>query len=291
MPGNDHPISGKVCLVTGATAGIGAVTARELARRGATVVLVGRNREKTEATTRRIRDETGNPAVEFLLADLSAQAEVRRLAEQFRQRHPRLDVLINNAGAFFSQRRESPDGIELTLALNHLAYFLLTNLLVDALRASAPAQIVNVASNAHQGAQIDFDDLQGRRRYSGIRAYAQSKLANVLFTYELARRLEGTRVTANALHPGFVATSFFEGNGWFGWVTRRLAGVLALSPEQGARTSIYLATAPEVEGVSGRYFVKEKEAASSRASHDEAAARRLWQVSEELTGLSAAHRA
>jgi NAD(P)-dependent dehydrogenase (short-subunit alcohol dehydrogenase family) len=311
MATQDNSMSGKTCLVTGATAGIGEVTARELARRGACVVIVGRSRKRCEATVEAIRRETGNPAVEFLVADLSAQAEVRRVAREFQEGHRRLDVLINNAGALFHLRRQSVDGIEMTLALNHLAYFLLTNLLLDTLRASAPARIVNVASRSHEDAQgLDLDDLQARagakrfwgyrrsrlvswlftlfapRRHPALLQYSRTKLANVLFTYELARRLEGTGVTVNALHPGFVASHFMAGNGVFGWFLRRLAWLFAISPEEGARTSVYLATSPEVEGVTGRYFVKQRPVASSAASRDEAAARRLWQVSEELTGGS-----
>ena len=293
MPaGNDASMAGKVCLVTGATAGIGLVTAEGLARRGAEVVLVGRNREKTEATTDRIRRDAGNPAVQPLVADLSSQAEVRRLAGEVLARHPRLDVLVNNAGALFAGRKESVDGIELTFALNHLAYFLLTNLLLDALKAGAPARVVNVSSAAHQGTRIDFESLRARRGFAGgFGAYGQSKLANLLFTFELARRLEGTGVTANALHPGFVATDFTAGNGALGWVFRRMASVFAIDPVAGARTTLYLATAPEVAMVTGRYFVKEKEARSSAASRDEASARRLWEISEEMTGLPAAARA
>jgi retinol dehydrogenase-12 len=287
MSDDGQSLSGKVCLVTGATSGIGAVTARELARRGATVVVVGRSPQKCEATVRGIRDQTGNPAVESLVADLSVQAEIRRLAREFRQGHPRLDVLINNAGAIFMQRRESGDGIEMTFALNHLASFLLTHLLLDVLTACTPARVVNVASSAHAGVTLDFDDLQGRRGYRGFRAYRRSKLANLLFTFELARRLEGTGVTVNALHPGFVATNIFAGNGPAGWLMRQSAGLVAIGPEKGARTTILLATAPEVEGLTGRYFVKGRPVSPSPASRDQDAAGRLWQMSEALTGLAA----
>ena len=293
MPAAEPTLTGKVVLVTGATAGIGAVTARALAERGATVVVAGRSRERCEATVDQVRRATGNAGVEAIVADLSVQADVRRLAREFQDRFPRLDVLVNNAGAMFARRRESADGIEMTFALNHLGYFLLTALLLDTLKASAPARVVNVASEAHRMVPgLDFDDLEvRRRRYRGFRAYARSKLANVLFTYELARRLEGTGVTANALHPGFVATSFMSGNGATGWMMRRLADLAAIPPEAGARTTIFLASSPAVEGVSGRYFVKEREVASSPASRDEAAARRLWQVSEQMTGMPNAQRA
>jgi NAD(P)-dependent dehydrogenase (short-subunit alcohol dehydrogenase family) len=280
-------MSGKVCLVTGATSGIGAVTAEALARQGATVCLVGRSRGKCEATVERIRRDAGNPSVEFLLADLSSQAEIRRAADEFRGRHPRLDVLVNNAGGMFLRRQESVDGIEMTFALDHLAYFLLTNLLLDRLKAAAPARVVSVSSDSHRWPRrIDLDDYQGRKRYGGLRAYGQSKLANVLFTVELARRLEGTGVTANALHPGFVATPFFASSGMLGAMGRLMqvgARLFAIGPEEGAKTSIYLASSPEVEGVSGRYFYRCKPITPSPAARDPEAARRLWELSEALT--------
>ena len=285
MAASTSPMLGKICLVTGATSGIGLITARALAQQGATVVLVGRNPERGAVTVSRIQQETGNPHVELLLADLATQAQVRQVAAEFQRRFPRLDVLLNNAGALFARRGLSVDGIEMTMALNHLAYFLLTSLLLDVLVASAPARIVNVSSDAHRGAQFDFADPQGVRRYSGWRAYGQSKLANLLFTYELARRLKDTGVTANAVHPGFVATGFGHNNrGAFAWLIR-LAQCFALSPEQGAETLIYLATSGAVEGVTGRYYVKQRPVASSRVSYDQAAAQRLWQLSAELTGL------
>jgi NAD(P)-dependent dehydrogenase (short-subunit alcohol dehydrogenase family) len=279
-------MNGKICLVTGATAGIGKVTARELARQGATVIVVGRNREKSEATVSEIKQQTGNPNVEFMLADLSVQKAVHQLAEQFKRQYQRLHVLVNNAGAIFLRRQESADGIEMSFALNHLNYFLLTNLLWDTLKASAPARIINVSSRAHQRvAGLNFDDLQNRKGYAGQQVYGQSKLANVLFTYELARRLEGTSVTANTLHPGFVATNFATNNGWLARLARPFLDLFALSAEEGARTMIYLATSPEVESVTGKYFVKEKAVPSSPASYDEAAARRLWEISTKMTGL------
>jgi NAD(P)-dependent dehydrogenase (short-subunit alcohol dehydrogenase family) len=283
----DGTMKGKTCMVTGATSGIGEVTARELARRGARVLIAARSAERCAATVERIRAETGATEVESLVADLSSQADLRRLAQQVRERCARLDVLVNNAGGMYLTRRESVDGIELTLALNHLSYFLLTNLLLPTITASAPGRIVNVASEAHQGGSIDFDDLQSERRYSGWRAYQQSKLANVLFTYELARVLDGTGVTVNTLHPGFVRTHFFrKWEGWIGWLVRSSAALVALTPEQGARTSIYLASSPDVANVTGQYFVKEKPARSSSRSHDQSTAQRLWRVSEELTGMS-----
>jgi len=276
---------GKVCLVTGATAGIGQVTARELARRGEHVVVVGRSPDRCAQALAEIRAQSPAGSAESLVADLSSLADLRRVADQVIERFPRVDVLVNNAGGIFLSRLESADGIEMTLALNHLSYFVLTNLLLNLLKASKPARIVNVSSDAHTGVSINFDDIQGKQRYSGWRAYKQSKLANILFTDELARRLEGSGVTANCLHPGFVRTTIFRQQGVAGWLLRRAADLIALSPEEGARTSIYLASSPEVDGVSGRYFVKEKPAVSSPQSHDAAAALRLWQVSEELAGL------
>jgi retinol dehydrogenase-12 len=276
-------MSGKTCLVTGATSGIGEVAALELARKGANVVLVGRSRPKAEATADRIRREAGSPSVEYLLADLSSQSEIRRLADEVKARYPRLDVLVNNAGAMFSPRRETVDGIEMTFALNHLAYFLLTNLLIDTLKASGPSRVVNVASDAHRMVSgIDFDDIQAKKAYKPFRVYGQSKLANILFTRELARRLEGSGVTANSLHPGFVATNFTTGEGWLFWGFQQAARVLAITPERGAETTIFLASSPEVEGVSGRYFAKCKEARPTPAARDDEAARRLWDLSERM---------
>jgi len=283
-------MQGMVCLVTGATSGIGQVTAQELARLGARVIIVGRSPERCAQTVDQIRSATGATSIESLVADLSSLAELRRLAGQVRERAPRLDVLVNNAGAMFWKRAESVDGIEMTLALDHFSYFVLTSLLLPLLKQSAPARIVNVASDAHKGGSINFDDIEAKQRYSGWKAYQQSKLANILFTYELARRIAGTGVTANALHPGFVRTRFLKvfDEAWAGWLIRRAADLVAISPEQGARTSIYLASSPEVEGMSGRYFVREKPAESSAQSRDQAAAQRLWKLSEEMTGQGAA---
>lgn len=285
METSTPPMRGKICLITGATSGIGRVTAHRLAEMGAHVVLVGRDPARCGTAVQQIQAQTGNREVEALVADLSSQQQVRDLARRFQERHNRLNVLINNAGGMWLQRRLTVDGLELTFALNHLAYFLLTELLLDTLKASAPARIINVSSLAHRRGygRMSFDDLMGERRYNGWKAYCQSKLANLLFTYELARRLEGTGVTANALHPGWVATGFAGGNGWRGRLWQGAANLFALSPEQGAKTIIYLASAPEVEGVSGRYFVRCREVVSAAASRDEEAARRLWQVSQELT--------
>lgn len=275
----------KVCMITGATSGIGLVTAQALARKGATVIVVARNPERGAATVSRIQRETGNHTVECMIADLSVQAQVRQLATEVQGRFARLDLLINNAGALFGQRQVSVEGVEMTFALNHLAYFLLTNLLLDRLQASASARIINVSSEAHRRARLDFADVQGRHHYRGWRAYAQSKLANILFTYELARRLEGTAVVTNVLHPGFVATNFGRNNRSITAALWRILQLAAISPEQGAETIIYLASSAEVKDVTGKYFVKQKAVRSSEASYDRAAAERLWQVSAELTGL------
>jgi len=277
-------MAGKVCLVTGATSGIGLATAEALARLGATVIVAGRDAHKCAATVERIKEQTGNQMLDCLVADLSSQNEIRRLAEEFKSRYPRLDVLVNNAGGVFFRRRDSVDGIEMTFALNHLGYFLLTNLLVDVLKASAPSRIVNVSSGMHAWYSLDFDDLQGRKKYSGLRAYGLSKLCNVLFTYELARRLDGTGVTANTMAPGMVRTNLGIREGGLMSLGWRIAGLFAQTPQEGAQTVIYLASSSEVEGVSGKYFYKLKPVPSSAQSYDEAAARRLWDVSAEMVG-------
>ena len=265
---------GKICLVTGATDGIGKVTARALAERGATVVGVGRDPAKIEATLAEVGHTPGS--LEFFTADLSSQAQIRALAAEFKGKYDRLHVLVNNAGALFTSYRETVDGIEMTFALNHLAYFLLTQLLLDTITASAPARIINVSSDSHEGGAINFDDLYHRQQYSGWAAYGTSKLANVLFTYELARRLEGTGVTVNAVHPGFVNTNFQQAAGL------NMRG--HLTPEEGADTLIWLATSQAVEGVTGKYFVRRRDTRSSDVSHDAVVARRLWEVSAKLVG-------
>jgi retinol dehydrogenase-12 len=278
-------MQGQICLVTGATRGIGLVTARELARKGAHVIMVGRSTERCSRAADEIRAAVPASSIEWLVADLSSQAEVRRLAEEVRSKAPRLDVLVNNAGGIFFKRQESADGIEMTFALNHLSYFVLTNLLRPLLEQSAPARVVSVASDAHKGVSIEFGDVEGKKRFGGWRAYQQSKLANILFTQELARRLHGTRVTANSLHPGFVRTGILRGGGVVGWFLRRASDVMAVSPEEGARTSIYLASSPDVAEVTGGYFVKESPVQGSPQSRDASAALRLWRVSESMTGL------
>ena len=280
-------MQGRICLVTGATDGIGLVTARMLARDGARVIIVGRNAAKGEKCVAALRAETGNDAVDFELADLAAQGEVRALAGRLTGTLPRLDVLVNNVGAWFHRRVESPDGIEMTWALNHLGYFLLTGLALGLLRAAGAARIVNVASRAHRGPQVDFDDPEGARSHSGWRAYQQSKLANILFTYRLAERLAPSgRVIANCLHPGFVASRFGHNNSGLPRVVAGLTQRLfAISEEKGAVTSHHLAADESVEGVSGRYFVKCRPVESSRESRDRDAQARLWRLSEEMTGF------
>ncbi len=274
----------KVVMVTGATNGIGFEAAKALAAQGATVVGVGRNPQKSRDAAAQITRTTGNSKVEFLVGDLSVQAQVRQLAATFKQKYSRLDVLLNNAGGFFARREVSADGIEMTWALNHLNYFLLTDQLLEVLKASAPARIVNVSSGAHTGANgINFADVEFKSGYSGWTAYGHSKLANVMFTYELARRLEGTQVTANALHPGFVATGFGHNNGGLMRTGMNVVQkIAAKKPEQGAATSIYLASSPEVEGVTGKYFSDSKETKSSAAAYDVDAQKRLWELSERM---------
>jgi NAD(P)-dependent dehydrogenase (short-subunit alcohol dehydrogenase family) len=278
-------MSGRVCVVTGPTRGIGRATADGLARLGATVVLVARRKVDGQKVSEEITGGTGSPTA-VVAADLSSQASIRSAAEEIGARFPRVHVLINNAGIITRRREVTVDGIELQFAVNHLAYFLLTNLLLDSLRAAAPSRIVNVSSGAHSGARLDFDDLQSERKYSPVGVYGRTKLANILFTYELARRLQGTGVTANCLHPGVVGTKLLADYMGVPVAGGALARTFGSSPEEGAATSIYLATAPELEKVSGKYFEGRRERRSSRESYDEAVARRLWEVSERLTGLS-----
>ena len=279
-------LDGKTCVITGASSGLGLATATALAQMGARTVLVCRDRARGEAALNEIVQTTRNRDVELMLADLSSQAAIRKLADDFLSTERPLHVLVNNAGAINMRRSLTIDRIETTFAVNHLAYFLLTLLLLDRLKASAPARIVNVTSEGHRTTGIRFDDLGGERDYSPFRAYCQSKLANVLFTYELARRLDGSRVSANSVHPGAVATRLAQNNA--GWVRLlfRLAGVFFRSPERGAATSVHLASAPDLEGVTGKYFADCKEKRSSPASYDEATARRLWDVSARMTRLS-----
>jgi retinol dehydrogenase 12 len=278
-----NEMQGKVCMITGATSGIGAATARGLAQLGATIIIVGRSQDRCLGTVNAIKEQTGNRHVDYLVADLSSQKAIRQLAVEFKRRNSRLDVLINNAGINLLQRQLSVDGLEMVFATNHLSYFMLTHLLLDTLEASAPSRIVNVSSFVHRRARVDFDHLQA----GGMNAYPQSKLANLLFTYELARRLGGTSVTVNALNPGLVKSNFGLNNpGPAALIKRILNAVRGVSAEEGAHTSIYLASSPEVANVSGKYFENCKPIESSPVSCDKDAAQRLWQVSAELTGLS-----
>jgi retinol dehydrogenase-14 len=281
-------MAGRTVLVTGGSGGIGRATALGLARIGAHLAICGRDRESTEGAAVEVRAAGGGP-VEVFVADLSSQSQVRRLADEILQRLPRIHVLVNNVGGYWDTRHVTVDGLERTFALNHLAPFLLTTLLWDRLRKSAPARVVTVSSNAHGQGRIDFDDLQGERSYSGARAYSQSKLANILFSYELARRLPASSVTANALHPGLTRTAFGAEDP--ARVQRRLVPLLRRfmqAPTQGAATSIHVASAPELAQVTGRYFTNRRPKQSAKASYDQAAAARLWQVSVELVGLTAA---
>ena len=280
---------GKVCLITGGSDGIGYAAALELARMGATVAIAGRNAVKTEAAAASIRRETGNPSVSFLLADLSSQREVRRLASEVKDRVPRLDVLLNNAGAIFLSRQTSVDGIEMTFALNHLGYFLLTTLLQELLVESTPARIVNVSSSSHYSAgNFQLEDLPRLGYGRSYQAYGRSKLCNVLFTYELARRLEGSGVTVNALHPGLVRTSIARNNGILGRVANLFIGVRGVDAAKGAETLVYLASSPDVETVTGKFFIDCRAVPSSPLSYDVNLAAGLWDLSERLTVASAA---
>lgn len=277
-------MTGRCVLVTGGTGGIGLATAAGLVGLGARVGIVGRDPTRTETAAARLRGSGGE--VDIFVADLSSQQEVRRLAEEVLAAYPRLDVLVNNVGGYWATRHTTVDGLERTFAVNHLSSFLLTNLLLDRLRSSAPARVVTVSSGAQAMGSIDFEDLQGERDYSGQRAYNQSKLANVMFTYELARRLQGSGVTTNALHPGVVRTNFGreDSQGWMR-VMLPLIRPLLKSPERGATTSVYLASSPHVQGVTGRYFANSKPKTSSKASQDTTAAARLWDISASLVGL------
>jgi NAD(P)-dependent dehydrogenase (short-subunit alcohol dehydrogenase family) len=283
-------IAGRTCLVTGATSGIGRAAAEELARRGAELVLVARDRGRGEAAVAEIRARTGNAKLSLLLADLSSQAEIRRAAREFLASGRPLHVLLNNAGVVLLKRNETVDGVESTFAVNHLGYFLLTRLLEDRLRESAPARVVNVASDAHHyaGGRLDFDDLESRRAYRVMQVYGKSKLANILFTRELARRLAGSGVTANALHPGFVGSNFGRNNGLLGRVSMTLLRPFARSPEKGAETAVWLCAAPELEGRSGGYYFDLAPRRPNASAENDEDARRLWEVSERMTGIASA---
>ena len=280
------PMTGKTVLITGGTSGIGKAAAIGLASMGVRVGITGRDRTRAERAAAAIARESGNPAVDVFVADMSTRTEVRRLACEVLSAYPRLDVLLNNVGGFWAHHHVTADGLEYTFALNHLAPFLLTSLLAERLIDSAPARVVTVSSGAQAMGKIDFDDLMGERKYSGQRAYSQSKLANVMFTYEFARRLEGTGVTATALHPGVTNTAFSAED-----PARAMAPIVVAlrpfmrSPERAADTAVYLASSPEAEGVTGRYFANRKAKKSHKSSHDIATTARLWQVSADLVGL------
>lgn len=279
------PMEGKVVVVTGGTSGIGEVAALALAGMGARIVLVARDRARADATLAKLEAKGEGHAAH--IADLSSIAATRRVGTEIAAAESRIDVLINNAGALFNQRRLSPDGLEMTFAVNHMAYFVLTETLLDRLKAAAPARIVNTASGAHFGARLDFADLQSERGYSGFAVYGKSKLANVLFTRALARRLEGSGVTANCLHPGFVATRFGDRSGGVLQALMPVAKLGAISPERGAETIIHLAASPAVAGVTGLYFYKNQPQAPSAEAQDDASAARLWAESERLASVSA----
>jgi NAD(P)-dependent dehydrogenase (short-subunit alcohol dehydrogenase family) len=280
-------LAGKRIVITGGNTGIGKEAAVGLASLGAQVVITSRNEERGRSARQEIAERSGNDSVDVMALDLASFRSIRSVAAGVLDRFDRLDVLVDNAGLILRRRTETEDGFEATFGINHLGHFLLTDLLLDRLRAGAPSRVVVVASTAHKGARqgLDFDDLQSTRKYRCMEAYSKSKLANIYFARDLARRLDGTGVTVNALHPGFVRSDFGRGGdlgGLYGWGIKYLAGPFAISPERGARTTIYLASSPEVGGVTGSYFYKCKPAVPSRVAQDDAAARRLWDVSEQL---------
>ncbi|TMI08349.1 SDR family oxidoreductase [Candidatus Bathyarchaeota archaeon] len=279
-------MAGKICLVTGGNSGIGKATAIGLAKMRATVVIATRSREKGQTAVSDIIVKSGNKNVELIQADMSSQDSIHQLADEFRAKHEKLHVLINNAGVYLTKRTTTSDGFESTFAVNHLGPFLLTSLLLDILKASAPSRIVNVTSDAHKGANIRFDDLQGEKRFSGWQAYGQSKLAMILFTHELAKRLEGSGVTVNSAHPGVVRTNFAKNNGGLVMLGFRFLGIFFISPESSAKRILYVATSPDLDGVTGKYFTKMRETRSSPESYDDDSAKRLWLVSEQLAKLS-----
>ena len=280
-------MQGKTVVITGATSGIGEVAADRLALKGAKIVFVARDRARAEETLKHLNAiaPDGGHAVHY--ADLTRLSDMTRVAAEIAAAEPKIDVLVNNAGALFNSRQVTEDGLEKTFALNHMSYFVLTNALLDRLKAGANARIVSTASDAHKGARLDFDDLQSQRNYSGFAVYGRSKLMNILFTRELARRLAGTGVTANCLHPGFVATRFGHGSGGFLGPVVKIAQNFALTPEQGAETIIYLASSPGVEGKSGGYYHKSKPAVPTKEAQNDADAKRLWTMSAEVAGLGA----
>ena len=278
-------MKGKTVLITGANSGIGKETALALASQQATLIMVCRNKKRGEAAAAEFREKGGSTSVEFMLADLSSQADVRRLAEEFLASHDRLDVLVNNAGGIFPRGAKTRGGLELTLAVNHLGHFLLTSLLLDLLKKSAPSRIVNVSSAAHFFGKMDLSNLHGEHYAGGFKAYCDSKLANVLFTTQLARRLEGSGVTANSLHPGGVRTRFGQSGSRMARLMMIVFRPFMISPKKGAQTSIYLASSPEVETFSGKYFARKKAVSPSKLAKDDDLAERLWDMSARLTGV------
>jgi NAD(P)-dependent dehydrogenase (short-subunit alcohol dehydrogenase family) len=278
-------VDGKVAVITGATSGIGQIAAEALACQGARIVLVARDQARAERTLARLREVAPNIAHRVHIGDLLSLANTKQVGDRIAAEEPRIDVLINNAGSIFARRALTADGMERTFALNHMAYFVLTHQLRERLVAAAPARIVNTASAAHRGNVLDFDDLQMDKHYRAMTAYGRSKLANMLFTRELGRRLAGTGVTANCLHPGFVATRFGQSEGGIFAAMVRLSMVFASKPERGAKTIVHLAALPDVANVTGGYFVDCREAVPSPEAQDDAAARRLWQESLRLAGF------
>jgi NAD(P)-dependent dehydrogenase (short-subunit alcohol dehydrogenase family) len=277
----------KTVVITGATSGIGEVAACTLAQQGARIVLIARDRSRGEQTLKRLEAVAPGRNHVVHYANLSRLAEMKRAAEAIAGSEARIDVLINNAGALFATRQLTGDALEMTFATNHIAYFVVTNLLIERLKATPGARIVSTASDAHRRAKLDFDDLQSEKGYSGSGMYGRSKLMNILFTRELARRLEGTGVTANCLHPGFVATRFGDASGGLTSLVLRGAKKFALTPEEGAKTIIYLASSPEVGGITGKYFYKCKQVMPTTEAQNDADARRLWDISAELSGVGA----
>lgn len=281
-------LQGKNCLITGASRGIGFETAAGLARMGAHVILVSHVQERLQKAFDQITAESGPDAARYYVADLSVQAEIHQLADNILRDYDQLDVLINNVGGWYSKFEKSADGIEMTFALNHLSYFLLTGRLLHLLQKSSPARIINVSSDAHQQARagMQFDDLQFQKRYRSFAVYAHSKLANVLFTYELARRLQGTNLTVNVLHPGLVKTELYRNFGIMSSLVKLIAKLFGKDEIEGAQTPIYLASDPAVANITGKYFADCEQRKSSPVSYDETQAQRLWEASEEMTGFT-----
>lgn len=276
----------KICIVTGSNSGIGKVTALEIAKMGATVIMVARSKEKGEKALEEVKSLSGNKNIELMLCDSASQQSIRDFVEQFKAKYKNLHILVNNAGAAIPEKHLTKEGLESTFASNHLGYFLLTNLLLDLLKASAPARIVNVASDGHKMGHIDFDDLNyEHKKYNSTQAYCNSKLANVIFNKELAKKLKGTNVTANSLHPGVINSNFSAGANGIMKAFLKIFKPFLMTVEKGAETQIYLATSPDVEGVTGEYFTKKRIASTTREAKDENIAKRLWEVSEKMVSI------